>query len=127
MTTFEDLVLQKTITADGLRPAWAGNILAALGHADGWGRVADGGLTREELGILHCLKLRVEGRADKPEDDSIEYAGTRGLLGWVLEIVLDDSRIAEREPKFRELVAALDRALREYHHQAEGAPDVDTP
>ncbi|MGP4030328.1 hypothetical protein [Actinomadura sp. 3N407] len=127
MPSFEDLVLQKTITDHGLRPNWAGNILAALGHADGWGRVPNGGLTREELGILHCIKLRVEGRADKPEDDSLEYAGTRGLLGWVLEIILNDPQIAEREPEFCELVAGFDRALREYHSRAACAPDVDTP
>lgn len=124
MTSFEDLVLQKTITDKGLRPDWAGNILAALGHADGWGRVPDGGLTPEELGILHCIKLMVEGRADKAEDDSLEYAGTRGLLGWVLQITLDDPRIAEREPEVRKLVAGFDRALRDFHRRAASAPDA---
>lgn len=122
MTSFEDIVRQKTITGSGLRPQWAGNILAALGHADRWGRVQNGGLTREELGLLHCLRLRVEGRADKPEDDSHEYAGTRGLLGWALEITLGDPRIGEREPEFRELVAGFDRRLRDYHRRATSAP-----
>jgi hypothetical protein len=117
VASFDDLVTEKTITDTGLRPTWAGHVLAALSHADEQGRVADGGLTPEELSILHCLKLRIEGRADRPEDDYLEYAGTTGLLGCALQIALADPRTAEREPEYRELVAGFDRALREYRRR----------
>ena len=125
VASFEDLVVQNTITDEGLRPNWAGHVLAALSHAYDLGRVADGGLSPEELSILHCIKLRVEGRADKPDDDHLEYAGTTGLLGCALEIALADPRIAEREPEYRELVAAFDRSLCEYRRRAARAPETD--
>jgi hypothetical protein len=79
----------------------------------------------EELGILHCIKLRVEGRADRPDEDHLEYAGTTGLLGWVLRITLDDPRIAEREPEYRELIAEFDRTLRDYHRRTANTPQAD--
>lgn len=125
VASFEDLVAEKTITDEGLRPNWVGHVLAALSHADDRGRVTDGGLIPEELSILHCIKLRVEGRADRPADDHLEYAGTTGLLGCALQIALADPRIAEREPEYRDLVAEFDRSLCEYRRRAAGAPETD--
>lgn len=124
MASFKDLVTDKTITDKGLRPNWAGHVLAALSHAADRGRVADGGLTPEELSILRCIELRIEGRADRPEDDHLEYAGTTGLLGCALRILLADPRVAEREPGFRELVAEFDRTLGEYRRRAASLPEA---
>ena len=88
----------------------------------GWQTV---GSSPEELSILHCIKLRIEGRADRPEDDHLDYAGTTGLLGCALQITLADRRIAEREPEYRELVAEFDRSLCEYRRRAARAPGTD--
>jgi len=117
--SFDALAMQSTISATVLRPAWAGQVIAALrwaGETHGWGH-----LTREEEGILHCLRLRVEGRVDRPADDDLEYAGTTGLIGWVTRILLDDPRFAERQPEYRELVAQFDRAVMDMYrrHQEE--------
>lgn len=118
--SFDALAMQSTISDTVLRPAWAGQVIAALrwaGETHGWGH-----LTREEKGILHCLRLRVQGRVDHPEDDGLEYAGTTGLIGWVIRILLDDPRFAARQPEYRELVAQFDRALKDMYlrHRDEG-------
>ncbi len=119
--SFESAVLDNMITNTSVRPPWAAHIIAAIKHADAWGRVTDGGLTPEELGILHCLRLRVEGRADRPAEDHLEYAGTTGLLGWALRIFLDDSRVAERQPDYYAVVSQFRRTLDDFLHKAAGA------
>ena len=111
MSDFDDLVLDSMVTARGLRSRCAGHLIAAIRHAEGWGLRGHPGLTPEELGILRCLRLRVEGRTDQPERDDLDYAGTTGLLGWVLRITAGDPRIAERQPEYHALITEFSHAL----------------
>jgi hypothetical protein len=121
LPTFEDLVLANAITDRGLRSMTDARIITALKEAHGWGE--SGGLTPEERGILHCLILRAEHRADRPADDGLDYAGTTGLLGWALRITLDDPRIAERQSAYRAVVAGFRQALDGYLKHAAAEED----
>lgn len=128
MTSFEDLVRENTITAKGLRPEWAGHVIAALRHADAYGRGA-GHLTEAERSVLYCIDLMVQGRLGESEGFDREYTGATGLVGWTLQIVLDNAKIAEIDPGLLELVSQFQRDLSDHYgaRTEPGPPAGETP
>jgi hypothetical protein len=115
MTTFEDRVRDYTITEKGLRPEWAGQVIAALKHAEAHS-LGRGRLTEAERRLLHCIVLMVEGLVDESAADR-EYAGATGVLGWALQIVEDSASITSRNPGLQDLAARFRRDLSAYYSE----------
>ncbi|OHV31703.1 hypothetical protein BBK14_33845 [Parafrankia soli] len=113
MPTFEDFVRENTITDQGLRPPWAGNVLAALRHAIAHGSGADR-LTQAERATLECLRQRVEGRLGESSAFDRHFNGTHGLISNAIDM-------ARHEPRLAELGNRLDGVLKDYYAEQQAA------
>jgi hypothetical protein len=103
---FEDFARQTTITDAGLRPQWAGRLIAHLIWAYDEGR--GGRLTPEEMGLILVIRRRLEARLGEP--DYVGDAST--VVGWVAAMAEKDP-----DPAVRQLGAEVGEALTRFHRR----------